>query len=174
MAKSYVIALVLITLLMILMVGKIRIGLLSMVANVVPIVIIFGIMGFLDIPLDMSTILVGSIVLGLVVDDTIHFLHHFRRAYDADKGADQIAIAQTERTERAVFETLNTTGRALVITSLVLCGGFFIYTTSFLLCNVRFGLLTGSAVLFALAADFFLIPALLTLVYGNKRKEPAF
>lgn len=167
MAKSYVIALILITILMILMVGKIRIGLLSMAANVVPIVIVFGIMGYMTIPLDMSTILVGSIVLGIVVDDTIHFLHHFRRAYEKTK---QVKI---EDVEQAVFETLNTTGRALVITSLVLCGGFFIYTTSFLVCNVRFGLLTGCAVLFALAADFFLIPSLLTLVYRRpKERKP--
>lgn len=175
MAKSYIVALVLITMLMILMMGKFRVGLLSMVANVVPIVMIFGVMGYLTIPLDMSTILVGSIVLGLVVDDTIHFLHHFRRAYDdADaiqNASDHTTLSQTNRVELAVYETLNTTGRALVITSLVLCGGFFIYTTSFLLCNVRFGLLTGSAVIFALVADFFLIPALLTLVYGAKRKE---
>lgn len=165
MAKSYVVALILITILMIVMVGKIRIGLLSMAANVVPIVIIFGIMGFMAIPLDMSTILVGSIVLGIVVDDTIHFLHHFRRAFEKTK---QKSVWDVEH---AVFETLNTTGRALVITSLVLCGGFFIYTTSFLLCNVRFGLLTGSAVLIALAADFFLIPSLLTLVYRFPKKR---
>jgi predicted RND superfamily exporter protein len=168
MAKSYLIALVLITLLMILMVGRFRVGLLSMVANVVPIIMIFGVMGYLAIPLDMSTILVGSIVLGLVVDDTIHFLHHFRRAYD-DADTVQTCPTQAGRVEHAVFETLNTTGRALVITSIVLCGGFFIFTTSFLLCNIRFGILTGSAVIFALVADFFLIPALLALVYGGKR-----
>ena len=62
------------------------------------------------------------------------------------------------------------TGSALVITSLVLCGGLFIYTTSFLANNVRFGLLTGCAVLFALAADFLLVPALLSIIYSKKQK----
>lgn len=157
MAKSYVFALLVITLLMMLMIGRVRIGLMSMVANVVPIIVIFGVMGGCDIPLDMSTILIGSIVLGLVVDDTIHFLHHFRRAYE-----------ETSSVEAAVRETLHSTGRALVITSLILCGGFFIYMTSYLVNNIRFGLLTGCAVLFALATDFFLVPALLSLAYGKR------
>ena len=56
-----------------------------------------------------------------------------------------------------------------MITSIVLCGGFFTYTLSFLSSNVRFGLLSGCAVLFALAADFFLVPALLVLIYRKKK-----
>jgi predicted RND superfamily exporter protein len=158
MAKSYVIALVVITLLMVLMIGRIGIGLMSMVANIAPVLCVFGIMGVFDIPLDMATILIGSIVLGLVVDDTIHFLHHFRKAYDK-----YLCM------ELAVRETLHTTGRALVITSFVLCGGFFIYTASYLNSNIRFGWLSGSSVLLALAADFFLVPALLTIVTEKKK-----
>jgi len=161
MFKSYGVALVLITILMILMLGSFRIGAMSIVANVVPILAVFGLMGVLDIPLDMGTILIGSIVLGLVVDDTIHFLHHFRRAF-----------VKSRNTETAIRETMFSTGRALVITSIVLCGGFFTYTLSFLTSNARFGLLSGCAVLFALAADFFLVPALLVMVYRKKNRTP--
>ncbi|WP_020586148.1 efflux RND transporter permease subunit [Desulfobacter curvatus] len=160
MAKSYLFAFVAITLMMMVMMGNFKIGLMSMIANIVPIVMIFGIMGTASFPIDMVTILVGSIVLGLVVDDTIHFLHHFRRAYDVSGCV-----------ETAVKETLHNTGRALVITSIVLCGGFLIYTTAYLSCYVRFGILTASAVLFALTADLVLLPALLALIY--KRREPA-
>ena len=64
------------------------------------------------------------------------------------------------------------TGRALVITSIVLCGGFLTDTLSFLSSNARFGLLSGRAVLFALAADFFLVPALLVMVYQKKNQAP--
>jgi len=160
MAKSYLFAFVAITLMMMVIIGNFKIGLMSIVANTVPIVMIFGIMGVGRIPVDMMTILVGSIVLGLVVDDTIHFLHHFRRAYDLSGCV-----------ETAVKETLHNTGRALTITSIVLCGGFFIYTTAYLSCYVRFGILTGSAVLFALTADLVLLPALLALIY--KRRDPA-
>ena len=162
MVKSYAAALFVITLLMILIIGRIRIGLMSMVANIVPIVCVFGLMGALDIPVDMSTILIGSLVLGLVVDDTIHFLHHFRREYE-----------KTPNVETAVLETFNATGRALAVTSLVLCGGFFIYMTSYLANNVRFGLLSGCGVLFALVADFFLAPALLSLMYRSKDPSTA-
>ncbi|MBI9075084.1 MAG: MMPL family transporter [Desulfatibacillum sp.] len=156
MAKSYVFALAVITLLMILMIGRIGLGLMSMIANIVPIIMIFGVMGVLGIPLDLFSILIGSIVLGLVVDDTIHFLHHFRRSFEINRNVEQ-----------AVRETPHTAGRAIVITSLVLCGGFFIYMTAYLTCNVHFGLLTGCAILFALAADLFLVPALLTVMYGK-------
>jgi hypothetical protein len=160
LAKSYVFALFFITLLMIFMVGRVRIGLLSMVANVVPIIGVLGLMGIKHIHLDLSTILIGSLVLGLVVDDTIHFLHHFRRAYE-----------ECNDVELAVRMTLFTTGRAMVITSCVLAGGFFIYTAAYLESNVRYGLLSGYAVVFALVADFYLIPALLSLVYGKRKSQ---
>lgn len=161
LAKSYVFALIVITLLMIFMVGRVRIGLLSMVANLAPIIGVLGLMGIKHIPLDLSTMLIGSIVLGLVVDDTIHLLHHFRRAYD-----------ECNDVEQAVRLTLFSTGRAMVITSCVLAGGFFIYTAAYLESNVRYGLLSGCAVVFALAADFFLVPALLSLAYGNRKRKP--
>lgn len=159
LAKSYLFALVVITLLMVILVGRVRIGLLSMVANVAPIIGVLGLMGIRHIPLDLSTILIGSLVLGLVVDDTIHFLHHFRRAYD-----------QCHDVEQAVRLTLFSTGRAMVITSCVLAGGFFIYTFAYLESNVRYGLLSGCAVVFALAADFYLVPALLRVVYGTRHE----
>ena len=157
MFKSYLFALLVITLLMMVMIGRFRVGLLSMIANVVPIILIFGIMGIAGIPIDLMTVLIGSIVLGLVVDDTIHFLHHFRRAYETSGCM-----------ETAVSETLHNTGRALVITSIVLCGGFIIYTTAYLSCYVWFGVLVGCAVLFALAADLLLIPSLLTLTVSKE------
>ncbi len=158
MAKSYLFAFVVITLMMMAIMGNVKIGFMSMVANIIPIAMVFGIMGVAHIPIDMMTILVGSIVLGLVVDDTIHFLHHFQRAWN-----------RSGCVETAIKETLHNTGRALAITSFVLCGGFFIYTTAYLSCYIRFGILTGSAVLFALTADLILLPALLTLMYKRRK-----
>jgi predicted RND superfamily exporter protein len=124
----------------------------SMIPNIAPIAVVLGLMGWLGVPLDGFTVMIASIAIGIGVDDTIHFLHHFRKAYDG-----------TPDVQSAVRETLHTTGRALVITSLVLSGGFFIYTASFLNSNIRFGWLAGCAVLLALAADVFLVPALLAL-----------
>ncbi len=152
MIKSYIIALFLITLLMILLLGNLRIGLLAMIPNLVPILLLPGLMAWLKIPVDMATILVGTVAIGLVVDDTIHFMHNYRRFFE-----------QSGSAEQAVRETLHTTGRAMVITSIVLSSGFFINMLSNMTSTYNFGLLTGAAVLFALFSDLFLAPALLVL-----------
>ncbi|MCI5210310.1 MAG: Fis family transcriptional regulator, partial [Candidatus Electrothrix sp. ATG2] len=157
MTKSYTISLVVITLLMLVLVGRVRIGLMSMAANVIPILCVMGMMGMINIPLDLGTMIVGSLVLGIVVDDTIHFLHHFRRAF-----------VETGNVETAVRDTLLSTGRAMFITSMVLSGGFFIFMVGSMVSSFRFGIICGCAVLFALVADFFLVPALLSIAYRKK------
>ena len=170
MAKSYLFALAAVTLPIIFIVGRVRIGILSMAGNLAPVLLTFGLMGATGIPIDMSTVLIGSILLGLVVDDSIHFLHHFRAAYE-----------ETGDVENSVASTLRTTGRALALTSFVLCAGFFVFTLSFLKSNIRFGLLSGFTVLFALVADFVLLPALLAVVHrkntdmrGSKKSGVVF
>lgn len=157
MAKSYVIAFVVITLLMILLIGDWKIGLLSMVPNLLPIIITMGCMGFAKIPLDINSLMIGSIALGIVVDDTVHFMYNFQRYYH--KSADPYA---------AIEKTLLGTGRALLITSLVLCTGFFILLSASLNNFVIFGFFTGVTILIALLADFILVPALMLLI---KRKR---
>ncbi|MCP3898258.1 MAG: Fis family transcriptional regulator, partial [Desulfobacteraceae bacterium] len=79
MMKSYIYAFIVITILMILLIGNTKIGLASMIPNIYPIIIMLGIMGWFDFPMDLFTMLVGSIAIGLAVDDTIHFMHNFRR-----------------------------------------------------------------------------------------------
>lgn len=157
MAKSYIIALSIITVLMMVLIGRVRIGMLSMVPNLVPIMVILGIMGWLGISFDLSTILIGSITIGIVVDDTIHFMHNFRRY-----------VEETGDVERAVRSTMLTTGRAMLITTVVLASGFFVTMLAEMKNTAVFGLLTGSAVVLALVADYFLAPALMTLVYRKK------
>lgn len=78
-AKSYVIAVIVITIMMVLFIGELRLGLVSMVPNLLPIVLTMGLMPVFGMPLDMFTMLIGSIAIGLAVDDTIHFMHNFRR-----------------------------------------------------------------------------------------------
>ncbi len=162
MIKSYIIALLLVTLLMILLFGNLRIGLLAMIPNLVPILLLPGLMAWLNIPVDMATILVGTVAIGLVVDDTIHFMHNYRRFF-----------AQSGSAEQAVKETLDTTGRAMVITSIVLSSGFFINMFSSMASTYNFGLLTGAAVLFALFSDLFLAPALLVIAARTSRAGAA-
>ncbi len=152
MAMSYVNAIVIITLLMILLIGRLRIGLLSMIPNITPILIMLGLMGALSFPMDAFTMMVGSIAIGLAVDDTIHFMHNFRRYYE-EKG-DPVW---------AVQETLHTTGRAMLVTTVVLSIGFFIFMFADMKNIFNFGFLTGITIVLALLADYFLAPALMVL-----------
>ena len=156
LAKSYISALIVITVLMVFLIGRIRIGLLSMIPNLTPILVTLGIMGAFSIPMDLFTMMVGSIAIGLAVDDTIHFMHNFRRYYE-----------QSGDPTAAVFETLHTTGRAMLVTSIVLSIGFFIFTFATMNNLFNFGLLTALTIVMALAADYFIAPALMVVV--NKK-----
>lgn len=153
MAESYLIVFSVITLLMILLIGRVRIGLVSMIPNVFPVIIILGIMGWLDQPLDFFNITLGSILVGISVDDTIHFFYHFRKY-----------LEETGNVHQAVRHTFLTAGRAMITTTIVLCCGFFIYMGSEMNSLFYYGLLLGTGIVMALLADFFLAPALLTVV----------
>ena len=152
MARSYVIAAFVISFMMILLLNSIRLGLIAMIPNLFPIVVAMGMMGLLKFPLDLSSILVGSIAIGLSVDDTIHFMHHFRRYY-----------AQCNDPRLAVHQTLQTSGRAMLFTSVILTCAFLIFTLSNLNNLDSFGLVTAFAIFMALLADIILAPALMVI-----------
>ncbi|MDP6978498.1 MAG: MMPL family transporter [Myxococcota bacterium] len=158
MLRSYGMALAIITPLMVLLIGKVRVGLLAMIPNLTPVLLALGIMGWADIPLDAFTLLVGSIAMGLAVDDTIHFMHNFRRYFD-----------EAANVEVAVRKTLETTGQALLFTSIVLSLGFAIYTQAYLTNLFYFGLLTSLTIVFAFLADIVLAPALLVKVFSAEK-----
>ncbi|MAG34054.1 MAG: hypothetical protein CL908_24505 [Deltaproteobacteria bacterium] len=155
---SYALAFALITPLMILFMRSVRTGILSMAPNLSPILITLGVMGWAGIAMDVFTILIAGIALGLVVDDTLHILNGFRREF-----------ARSQDVERAVAETMRTTGRALLFTTLVLTSAFGIYGLASAATVVHFGLLTALAVALAFVFDVLLSPALIALVYGDRR-----
>ena len=113
--------------------------------------------GLVPCPLDLFTMLVGSISIGLAVDDTIHFMHNFRRYFE-----------HTGDAKQAVMETLHSTGRAMLITTCVLSLGFFIFMFASMNNLFNFGWLTGFTIITALLADYFIAPALMVLV--NRKK----
>ncbi|HEY9080407.1 efflux RND transporter permease subunit [Magnetovibrio sp.] len=154
MANSYIIAAGVITIMMIAFIGNVRIGLLAMIPNLTPIFLVLGLMGWLGIKLDLFTMLIGSIAIGLAVDDTIHFMHNYRRYHH-----------ETASVHKAVRETLLSTGRAMFVTTVVLSLGFFIFTQSTMSNLINFGWLTGLTIILALLADFFLAPALMALLH---------
>ena len=153
MGRSYILAIGIITPLMILLIGNLRGGLVSMVPNLTPILLTLGMMGWLNIPIDMFTMMIGGIAIGLAVDDTIHFIHGFRRDF-----------ARTRNVRAAVRETLETTGRALLVTSIVLTSGFLVFALSDMRNLANFGLLTGFTITMAFVIDIAITPALMGLV----------
>ncbi len=148
--QSYFIAAIAITLMMMIILGSVRMGLLSMIPNLAPIILGLLLMAVAKIPLDLFTLLIGSIAIGLVVDDTIHFMHNFKRYY-----------LETGDSTHAIEQTFATTGKAMVITTLVLSLGFFAYLAANMISVQNFGLLTASVIIFALLADLLLAPALM-------------
>ncbi|MDF1878494.1 MMPL family transporter [Sulfurimonas sp. SAG-AH-194-C20] len=153
MSTSYVMAFILIAIMMMILLGSVKIGLTSMIPNVLPIIIALGFMALVDMPLDLFTMLVGAIVIGLSVDDTVHFFHNFSKFHH-----------QGYSTKESVEMTMVGTGRALVATSVVLSLGFFVYMFASLSNLVNFGILAGGAIVIALLSNIILGPALLTLI----------
>jgi len=160
MGRSYLIALAVITPLMILMIGDRRLGLISMAPNLFPVVLVLGLMGWLDIPLDTSNIVVGSIIIGLAVDDTIHFLQRFRVEFES-RGS----------VEESVRATMRGTGMALFFTSLVLVTGFVVMASLGSMKNThQFGYFCALGIAVALVADLLITPALIARTSARFRK----
>ncbi|MFL2738667.1 MAG: RND family transporter [bacterium] len=157
MLISYLIAAVVITLMMIILLADFRLGLWSMIPNFFPVLVGLGVMGMLDLPLDAMSILVGSIAIGVAVDDTVHFMHNFRRYQYIHQDI-----------HLAVEKTLTSTGRAMLLTTIVLSAGFFIFTLSSMNNLISFGLITGLAIIIALLGDILLAPAMMALIYKNR------
>lgn len=144
--------------LVLLLLRDLKLGLLAMVPNVLPVLLILGLMGMVGVPLDLATLLISAIVLGIAVDDTIHFLHHVKRGLTS--GLD---------VEEALAKALSHCGRALVLTSLILASGFMVYIAAYLANAQRFGFLVALALLFALLADLWVMPALLRVAYRSTK-----
>ncbi|WP_319525949.1 MMPL family transporter [uncultured Desulfosarcina sp.] len=132
---------------------SVRIGMIAMAANLFPMLVSFGAMGWLGIDLSMGTCLVASIVIGLAVDDTIHYLASYKRAYT--KQMDAVA---------AMGATLAQIGRPMVATSLAICAGFSILMLSNFTPTAVFGLLTMLAMVSAPIGGLLILPALLSRV----------
>ncbi|MGB0620573.1 MAG: efflux RND transporter permease subunit [Myxococcota bacterium] len=163
--QSFTLVLIVVTTLLLVVFGSIRVGLVSMIPNVYPVVITFGVMGLFRIPLDADTLLIAPMLIGIAVDDTIHFVTHYR-AFLQEHGGQRAAI-------RATLEEV---GQAIAFTSLILILGFLILLGSNHTGLAHFGLLIGIAFGTAFLADIFLLPALLKLTgadFGRERPAPA-
>ena len=151
--RSFSLAFVVIVTMMALMLRSWRLGLFAMIPNLLPVVLTLGIMVAAGINLDVGTVTVASIILGLVVDDTIHFLHRFKEE-----------IPRHKDSAAAVQAAIRTVGKPIVSTSLVLALGFWVLCLASFRPNIHFGLLAGIAILMAVVADLVVLPAAIALV----------
>jgi uncharacterized protein len=160
MIRSYFTALLVITPLIVFLIGSVRLGLLAMLPNLLPVFLMLGVMGWLDIPIDMSSMLVGSIIIGLSDDDTIHFMHRYRRSF-----------AETGDARSAIELTLHATGAELLFSSLILGWGFVVMEFAYMRNAAQFGQLACFATVTAFVVEIVLAPALLVLASrrGSRR-----
>jgi hypothetical protein len=156
--RSYALAILIITPMMMLLIGSVRGGLVSMVPNLMPIGMVLGLMGWVGLELNVFTMMVGSIAIGLAVDDTIHIIHQYYRY-----------LAVTGDGREAVRSTMRTTGKALLTTSIVLSLGFIVYTLAGMRNLEALGIVTTASIVLAFLADIVVAPALLTLVSGHRQ-----
>ncbi|MCP4150064.1 MAG: MMPL family transporter, partial [bacterium] len=154
---SLTFAVLFIGLLMVITFRSLKVGLLAMIPNVVPLFIGAALMTILQKPLDIGTVLVTSICLGIAVDDSIHFLTNFNKWRNA--GYDS---------RKAVAMVFSYTGPALFVTTLILAFGFGTFVFAFFVPNINFGILTALILTTALITDLILLPA---LVMGKVKEE---
>lgn len=154
MLKSFGGAIVIITIIMIILLKDVKLGTLAMIPNLLPVLSVMALMGFLSIHLDTATVMLGSLAIGIVVDDTIHFLHQFKAHYDQHKDVEQ-----------AIKYSFDHTGRAMIVTSIMLTSAFLCNEFATLLCYKITGILLAMIITLALFFDLCLCPAILRAIY---------
>ena len=148
--KSFSFALLIITLLMMITLGSKQAGLISMVPNLLPAFFTFGLMGLIGMPLDTDTLIIAPLIIGIAVDDTIHFIAHYRDAW-----------YQHGDIDKALHSTIKEVGQAVTFTTLILGIGFSTLAFSDYLGLAKTGIFGSMAIFVALTSDLLLLPALI-------------
>ena len=145
------VALILISIILVFALRSLKIGLLSLIPNLIPAALAFGVWGLAVGQVGLALSVVTGMTLGIVVDDTVHFLSKYLRA----------RREKNLNSEDAVRYAFNTVGLALVVTSIVLIAGFLVLTFSAFQLNANMAFMTAVTIVFAIVADFLLLPPIL-------------
>ena len=148
--NSFALALLIVSLIMIVSLGSFRGGIMGMVPNAIPAFLAFGLMGLFGIPLDTDTLLIAPIILGIAVDDTIHFMTHYR-----------VELSKTGSIAAALESAIKEVGQAVMFTTMVIGLGFAVLSFSDYLGMAKVGFFGSLAIFVALLCDLFLIPAMI-------------
>ncbi len=162
MIKGTLIALVLISFLMVFALRNIKVGIISLIPNLMPAMVGFGLWGLMVGRVDAGLSIVMGMTLGIVVDDTVHFLSKYLRARREQNLSPDDAI-------RYAFRTV---GKALIVTTFIIAAGFFILSFSSFAMNSNMAKLTSIVIVIALLADFLFLPPLLMKLEGLKPSVP--
>ncbi len=160
---SLVLAFIIIAIIMALLFSNLRMIVISLIPNFIPLIITAGLMGFFGIPLKPSTALIFSIAFGISVDDSIHFLAKYR----------QELFSNNFFVPLAVSKSLRETGASMMYTSIVLFFGFIIFAFSEFGGTVALGILTSLTLFVAMLTNLVLLPCLLLAFDDGKRKKEA-
>ncbi len=160
---SFMIAMGVITLLMVAVFGSLKVGLIAMVPNITPAIAVGGLMGWIGIPLEIMTITIMPMLLGLAVDDTIHLITHAKLSFERHRDY-----------ARSVTHTFRAIGIPLLFTSVILTANFSVYLSSPARVYIFLGILTGTGIMTALLTDYLVTPILIraTRAFGPE-KAPA-
>lgn len=148
--SSLLLALGIISVIMIVTLGSLQGGLMAMIPNLIPAVLSFGLMGLLGLPLDADTLLIAPIIIGIAVDDTIHFMTHYR-----------VDLARTGSMSQALISTIRDVGQAVMFTTMIIALSFALLSFSGHLGMAKMGFFGSIAIFVALLCDLFLIPAMI-------------
>jgi predicted RND superfamily exporter protein len=139
--------------------NSVKLGLISLVPNIIPAAMAYGFWGLNFGYVDISLSIVACSTLGIVVDDTVHFLHKYQLAKQAGKSAAE-----------AVVSTFSRVGLALLTTTIVLSSGFIVLAVSHMNTSAAIGMLMAITLVFALIVDFLLLPPLLLYLDKSSKK----
>ncbi len=155
---SLLIAFVIIAIIMAILFRNVKMIIISLIPNMIPLIITAGLMGYFGIPLKPSTALIFSIAFGISVDDSIHFLAKYRQELFANSFVVPVAVSKS----------LRETGASMIYTSIILFFGFVIFALSDFLGTVALGVLTSTALLIAMFTNLIVLPALLLTFDSGK------
>lgn len=161
--SSFSFAIAVISIIMIITLGSLQGGVMAMVPNVIPALLGFGLMGLMGISLDTDTLLIAPLIIGIAVDDTIHFMTHYR-----------VELIKTGSVSEALRTTIRDVGQAVMFTTMVLGLGFALLSFSDYLGMAKMGFFGSAAIFVALLCDLFLIPAMIMIfkpTFGVKNAD---
>lgn len=150
--SSFAFAIGVISIIMIVTLGSLQGGLMAMVPNMIPALLGFGLMGLMGISLDTDTLLIAPLIIGIAVDDTIHFMTHYR-----------VELLRTGSISKSLESTIRDVGQAVMFTTMVLGLGFALLSFSDYLGMAKMGFFGSAAIFVALLCDLFLIPAMIMI-----------